>query len=66
MKIREDLEKQIDKAKVKLQKQWVIEQIREKKQKFLQQAHSRNWSMHDYEQSWDKDKDLQTRNYSNL
>ena len=66
MKIREDLEKQMDKAKVKLQKQWVIEQIREKKQKFLQQAHSRNWSMNDYEQSWDKDKDLQTRNYSNL
>ena len=39
MKIREDLEKQIDKAKIKLQKQWVIEQIREKKQKLLYQAH---------------------------
>ena len=57
MQLREDLERQLGKAKLKLQKQWVLEQLREKKQR---ESHA---SVYDYE---DKDKDVQTRNYSSL
>jgi len=63
MQLREDLERQLGKAKLQLQKQWVLEQLREKKQR---EVHSRKWSVYDYEQPWDKDKDVQTRNYSSL
>jgi hypothetical protein len=52
MQLREDLERQLGKAKLQLQKQWVLEQLREKK------SHA---SVYDYE-----DKDVQTRNYSRL
>ena len=33
MQLREDLERQLGKAKLQLQKQWVLEQLREKKQR---------------------------------
>ena len=63
MQLREDLERQLGKAKLQLQRQWVLEQLREKKQR---EAHARKWSVYNYEQPWDKDKDVQTRNYSSL
>ena len=64
MKMREDLEREMDRAKQRVQKQWVLEQLREKKLMMPDKQHSRRWSINDYEQSWDKDMDTQTRNYS--
>lgn len=64
MKMREDLERQMERAKQKVQKQWVLEQLREKK--LYMGDRERRRSIYDYEQSWDKDMDIQSRNYSQL
>jgi hypothetical protein len=53
MKLREDLEREVERAKLRIQKQWVLDQLREKRSS--SEGHVRRLSVFDYEKTWGQD-----------